>query len=131
MKCLSVRQPFADLLALGQKTIELRNWNEKFRGKFLIHASQKINSEAYNRLGIDKKNLIKGKIIETACLYDVKEYQSYEEFNKDEQKHFSKNFGKYKYGFLIKDARKCKNPIPYSGKVRFFEVNDPKIIICT
>ena len=43
-------------------------------------------------------------------------------------KTFSKNFCKYKYGFLIKDARKCKNPIPYSGKVRFFELNDPKII---
>ncbi|MEK6867048.1 MAG: ASCH domain-containing protein, partial [Thermoproteota archaeon] len=27
MKCLSVSQPFADLIISGKKTIELRNWN--------------------------------------------------------------------------------------------------------
>ena len=32
MKCLSLKQPFADLLVLGEKTIELRKWNTKFRG---------------------------------------------------------------------------------------------------
>ena len=40
MKCLSLKQPFADLLALGKKTIELRKWNTKFRGEFLFHASK-------------------------------------------------------------------------------------------
>jgi len=34
MKCLSLKQPFADLLALGEKTIELRKWNTKFREEF-------------------------------------------------------------------------------------------------
>jgi hypothetical protein len=28
-----------DLLLSGEKAIELRKWNTKFRGKFLIHAS--------------------------------------------------------------------------------------------
>ena len=42
MKCLSVCQPFADLIIQGKKTIELRKWNTKFRGEFLIHASKKI-----------------------------------------------------------------------------------------
>ena len=40
MKCSSLKQPYADLLASGKETIELRNWNTKFRGKFLIHASK-------------------------------------------------------------------------------------------
>jgi hypothetical protein len=30
----------ADLLVSGKKTIELRNWNTKLTGKFLIHASK-------------------------------------------------------------------------------------------
>ena len=38
MKCLSLKQPFAELLASGKKTIELRKWNTRFRGRFLIHA---------------------------------------------------------------------------------------------
>ena len=49
MKCLSLKQPFADLLALGEKTVELRKWNTKFRGKFLIHASKNIDKEACER----------------------------------------------------------------------------------
>jgi hypothetical protein len=41
MKCLSLKKPFAELLVSGKKTVELRKWNTKFRGKFLIHASKK------------------------------------------------------------------------------------------
>ena len=112
MKCLSLKQPFADLLALGEKTIELRKWNTKFRGKFLIHASKNIDKEACERLDIDIDKLAKGAIIGSAILYDVKKYKNQEEFNKDKQKHFSiisKYFDGYTYGFLVKDARMFKN----------------------
>ena len=74
MKCLSLKQPFADLLAFGEKTIELRKWNTKFRGKFLVHASKNIDKEACERLDIDIDNLRKGVIIGSAFLYDVKQY---------------------------------------------------------
>lgn len=40
MKVLSVRQPWAWLIAIGCKTIENRTWSRKFRGRVLIHASQ-------------------------------------------------------------------------------------------
>ena len=40
MKVLSIRQPYAWLIAIGCKTIENRTWNRKIRGRFLIHASQ-------------------------------------------------------------------------------------------
>jgi predicted transcriptional regulator len=131
MKCLSLKQPFADLLALGEKTVELRKWKTKFRGKFLIHASKNIDKEACERLDIDIDKLTKGAIIGSAFLYDVKEYKNQEEFNKDKQKHFSisrKYFDGYKYGFLVKDARMFKESIPYSGKLRFFNVDDSIIM---
>jgi predicted transcriptional regulator len=131
MKCLSLKQPFADLLSFGEKTIELRKWNTKFRGKFLIHASKNIDIEACERLDIDIDKLIKGAIIGSASLYNVKEYKNQEEFNKDKQKHFSiisKYFDGYKFGFLVKDARMFKEPIPYSGKLGFFNVDNSIII---
>ena len=131
MKCLSLKQPFADLLALGEKIIELRKWNTKFRDKFLIHASKNIDIEACERLDITIDKLTKGAIIGSAFLYDVKEYKNQEEFNKDKQKHFSvisKYFDGYKYGFLIKDARMFKTSVSYSGRLGFFEVNDSIII---
>ncbi len=33
------------------------------------------------------------------------------------------------YGFLVKDARMFRNPIPYSGKLGFFEVEDSILMI--
>ena len=131
MKCLSLKQPYADLLAFGEKTIELRKWYTKFRGEFLIHASKNIDLQACERLDIDIDKLTIGAIISSAFLYDFKEYSNQEEFNKDKQKHFSilsKYFDGYKYGFLVKDARMFKELIPYSGKLGFFEVGDSIII---
>ncbi len=40
MKALSLKQPFTELILQGRKTIELRKWNTKFRGNFLIHSSK-------------------------------------------------------------------------------------------
>jgi hypothetical protein len=127
MKCLSLKQPYADLLAFGEKTIELRKWNTRFRGEFLIHASKNIDIQACERLDIDIDKLTIGAIIGSAFLYDFKEYSNQEEFNKDKQKHFSivtKYFDGYKYGFLIRNARLFKKSIPYRGKSRFFEVDN-------
>ena len=37
-KALTLSQPYATLLALGQKRIETRSWSTSFRGPLLIHA---------------------------------------------------------------------------------------------
>ena len=39
MKALSVRQPWADYIADGSKTIECRSWRTDYRGPLLICAS--------------------------------------------------------------------------------------------
>lgn len=41
MKALSVRQPWADLIASGKKTLEIRSWKTDYRGPLLICASAK------------------------------------------------------------------------------------------
>ena len=71
-KCLSLKQPYADLVVSGKKTIELRTWNTKFRGEFLVHASKKVDKEACERNKIDPDSLITGAIVGKAILYDVK-----------------------------------------------------------
>ena len=42
MKALSIKQPWASLIAHGIKNIENRNWKTHFRGRIYIHASAKI-----------------------------------------------------------------------------------------
>jgi len=122
LKCLSISQPFADLIVSGKKTIELRKWNTNFRGEFLIHAPIKIKIEDCKRLKITKK-LVTGVIIGKAELYDVKKYNSSKEVKKDQKFHFaSKNFQDKTFGFKIKNVKPLRIPIPWKGQLGFFDV---------
>jgi hypothetical protein len=123
MKCLSLKQPYAELLVSGKKTIEVRTWNTKFRGQFLVHSSKKIDEEACKRLKIDQVKLVTGAIIGKANLYDVISYGSQNSFVKDKNKHFAgSNYDKLKYGFLVNQAKRFDIPIPIRGKLGFFNV---------
>jgi hypothetical protein len=41
MKVISIRQPWASLIAHGIKDVENRTWPTRYRGPILIHASQR------------------------------------------------------------------------------------------
>ncbi len=121
MKALSLKQPWAELIVSGRKTLEIRKWRTKFRGEFFIHASKVPNAKAMERLCF--KNLPTGCIVGKAKIVDVKEYNSLKEFNKDSNKHFAKGYewnGKL-YGFVVEDAQRLKEK-PLKGQLGFFEV---------
>jgi hypothetical protein len=92
VKCLSLRQPYAELISSGMKTIEVRKWNTRFRGEFLIHVSKAIDKEACKSFNIEICSLITGAIVGSAVFYDVKLYQSKGEFIADQNKHFAYNY---------------------------------------
>lgn len=117
MKALSLKQPFAELVVSGKKTIEIRKWNTKFRGEFLIHASQNSDKEAMKRQGFE--NLPSGMIVGKAKLVDVKKYLNDEDFKKDQKKHLaSSDYGSC--GFILENAKRIKE-IPAKGKLGFWE----------
>jgi predicted transcriptional regulator len=119
MKTLSLKQPFAELVVSGKKTIELRNWNTKFRGKFLIHASKTSDSKAMKKFRLER--LPVGVIIGKAEIIDVKKYENDLEHKKDKNKHLAdSSWGKY--GFVLKNAKRIK-PIEAKGKLGFWEFN--------
>ncbi len=127
MKCLSICQPFAELIIQDKKTIELRKWNTNYRGEFLVHAPIKIRKEDCKKLKIDEK-LTTGAIIGKAEIYDVKKYQSTKEIQNDKNKHFSsKKFQEKMYGFILKNPKPLRIPIPWKGQLGFFDVDLPKI----
>lgn len=126
MKCLSVSQPFADLIVLGKKKIELRSWNTSFRGEFLVHAPLKIRAEDSRRLQMDRK-FVTGAIVGKAEIFGVKKYGTAAECKKDYRSHFaSKEFHNSRYGFMLKNAKTFRVPIPYRGRLGFFEAGLPK-----
>ena len=129
MKCLSICQPFAELVIQNKKTIELRTWNTNFRGEFLIHAPIKIRKEECKKLKMRQK-FTTGAIIGNAELYDVKKYESLKEIQADENKHFSsKTFHEKTFGFILKNAKSFRVPIPWKGQLGFFDADLPKMKI--
>ncbi len=64
MKALSIKQPWASLIAHGIKDIENRTWKTKFRGRIFIHASAKsagntaflLNKEQDNFFAFNTEN---------------------------------------------------------------------------
>ncbi|HIH31860.1 TPA: ASCH domain-containing protein [Candidatus Woesearchaeota archaeon] len=117
MKALSLKQPFAELVVSGKKKIELRKWNTKFRGEFLIHASKIPDKKSMEKFGF--KELPLGCIVGKARLVDVKHYANDAKRAKDKSLHLADgDWGDY--GFILKDARKIKT-IPIKGKLGFWD----------
>lgn len=117
MKTLSLKQPFAELVVSGRKTIELRKWNTRFRGEFLVHASQAVDQQAMDAFGFS--DLPRGCIVGKAMLKDVKKYVSGDELVVDREKHLaSLEWGTY--GFVLEHAERL--PLtPCKGKLGFWE----------
>lgn len=47
VKCLSLWQPWATLMALGAKTVETRSWSTTYRGLLAIHAAKMWSTELH------------------------------------------------------------------------------------
>ncbi len=70
MKVISIRQPWATLIAEGYKEYEFRSWATKYRGPILIHASKTVEKEnlaRFEHLGLEYPT---GKIIAVGHLVD-------------------------------------------------------------
>lgn len=117
MKALSLKQPFAELVVSGRKTVELRKWNTKFRGTFYIHASKIPDRRAMSKFGF--KDLPLGCIVGCATLVDVLVYDD-TSFAEDRDKHLAgSSFGKF--GFVLKDCKRLEKKY-VKGKLGFWEV---------
>lgn len=64
MKALSVRQPWAQLIADGEKTVEVRSRDTRHRGPLAIHASAKPDTG----MAAECKGLLFGVVV---CIVDV------------------------------------------------------------
>ncbi len=67
MRALSIRQPWASLVAFGEKTVECRSWTTRFRGRFLVCSSG-------HDINADGLLLPAGYAIATVDLVDIKPF---------------------------------------------------------
>jgi len=72
MKVITIKQPFATLIAEGIKEYEFRTWRTKYRGEILIHAGKGVNKKAlkkYKHLNLEyPSGCIIAKVNLTDCI---------------------------------------------------------------
>ena len=121
IKTISVRQPWANLIVWGLKTVEIRTWSTHYRGKLLIHASKTIDEIGVKRFPMDDQSL--GALVGEVELLDVKPF-TIEMWSELADSHL--DIGSYVPGlfaWFISDPVPFEKPIPCSGMPGLFEVD--------
>ncbi len=125
MKVITIKQPFASLIAEGIKEYEFRTWKTKYRGEILIHAGKSINKEAMKKF--EKYNLdyptgcIIAKANLTDCIrIDKKAREMLKEKNSLVYSRVIKDIEWDGYGFKIENVEKIE-PISLNGKLGLWD----------
>jgi hypothetical protein len=131
---ISVRQPWAALIVAGLKSIEVRSWPTRRRGRVLIHAGKLIDErpEGWARLTTSELQEIaerRGGIVGVATLFACKGYASMRAFAADADQHLNEPdwFAPPRlYGFVFRDIK----PLEFHacpGQTLFFKVGGYKL----
>lgn len=117
MKAISIKQPWASLIAVGEKTIECRSWQTHYRGDLLICSS--LSKERVKFLPL------LGKALSVVELYDIQHFTP-EDIN---QAYLPENLiPKALSGYAWKLRLKYEViPFDVKGKLNFYEIDDALI----
>ena len=125
MKVITVKQPFASLIANGIKEYEFRTWKTKYRGELLIHAGKGIDKKAMKKFEKYNLDYPKGSIIAKVNLVDCIKID--DEVRKElEKKNPFVYSNKIKdtewegYGFKLENVEKI-DPIEINGKLGLWD----------
>ena len=139
MKALTVKQPWATLVAIGAKRIETRSWATRYRGLIAIHAAKGFPTRAREfalgtarsdlepvagQLGVDVLSelvLPRGAIVATAWLVEV---VSTDDPDFDPQATGESQYGNYgsgRYAWYFTDVLALPEPVPARGALGLWE----------
>ena len=124
MKVITLKQPWATLVAEGLKKYEFRSWNYSYRGELLIHAGKGIDKEAMKRLAkYLPEELPYGKILGKVKLVDcIKMSPEFKEILlKENSDIYTKSSFQENYGWQVTDVDVFENPIEVKGHLSLWE----------
>ena len=125
MKVLTIKQPFATLIAEGLKEYEFRTWKTKYRGEILIHAGKGIDKKAMEKFKHLNLEYPSGCIIASCTITDCIEIDNraremLSQKNSVVYSSIIKNTEWKGYGFKLENVTKI-SPIEANGKLSFWE----------
>jgi hypothetical protein len=134
MKAITIHQPWATLIALGEKEYETRSWPTKYRGPIAIHAGMKLNKEAIQEKVIYMailehghhvmRDMPQGAIVATAVLEDcIKSVETWTDGYVLENGVYvyspEYDFGDFtpgRYAWKLSNVKMLPEPIPAKGQ---------------
>ena len=114
MKAISLKQPWAEMIADGTKTIETRMWSTKHRGLLLIVSSKKGDSAAYARFP-EYCDLIGGAAICVVKLIDCRP------MTQDDEGAARCACEPGRFAWIFEDVQKV-TPFPVKGQLSLYDV---------
>jgi hypothetical protein len=104
VKAISLKQPWANLIAQGKKTIETRTWPTKYRGELLIVSSKSPNIAPA------------GYALAVVDLVDCRPMAV-----EDEEAACCKIYPRA-HAWVLQNIRALKEPFPVKGRLGIYEV---------
>ena len=124
LNVLSIRQPWADLIVRGLKTIEVRPWQVNHRGPFLIHVSNTIDWKSANALGYEDgvESLPRKRLVAYAEIIDVFPFTR-ERWLETLKEHWVVHpLAEPSFGAVLTNVRPFRHAIQCGGNLNFFTV---------
>ena len=123
MKALSFRQPWAELILQGRKTMDLRTYNTHHRGPLAIHASRTVERDACQEHGLDPDGLATGGIVGLVDVADVV-LLTRDEYEARQDEHLAgRDFREGMYGWLLSSPQRLRRIVPARGRMSLFNVS--------
>lgn len=107
MKALTITQPYAEIIARGEKPIENRTWPTSYRGPLAIHAGQ--SRDWLNPDDLTQYDIVFGAIVATATLVDCVRLAHLPDHLKDHE------HANGPWCWLLADIVRLTPPVPCRG----------------
>jgi hypothetical protein len=138
---LSITQPWASLVALGQKTIETRSWSTSYRGVLFIQAAKGFPTDCQRLCwrdpfagvliggGFDRaEQLPRGAIVAIARLAHVAPTEVFGSSDlltiAEAGREFAfGDFSEGRFGWVLQNVRPLKEPVPCKGALGLWAVS--------
>ncbi len=149
MKCISVHQPWASLIAVGAKTVETRHWpapSALITRRVAIHASKTpremrlvltepfrtvLHAAGFATGPLDEgRELPLGAVVATAELHrcrPITEDNALRLAATHPQEYAFGNYEAGRYAWILTDVRPLAEPVAFRGAQGFFDVPDDLI----
>lgn len=126
MKVLTLKQPWATLVAMGLKKYEFRSWKTNYRGELFIHAGKGVDKEAMKRFEHLLLEYPKSKILAKVNIVDCIELNK--EINQsiiaENELIYGNNPSRVGYAWVINDVEVLNKDIFIKGKLGIWNFDE-------